>query len=429
MKKALFLIATLIYLTGAQVMSQATTVVNYSSLERKLSSSDEDIQSDRRNTRVKTWTDRAELLVDIFNVHNDVLYAGMGTTEAQLMLQNPNEIQSSQDGPNQIEDHVYDRVTLRFVNGELQSWTETQPITDNPLENAREAIDKAIELNDGSEDKSIQDAVEKLKEAYEINAVLEYDNEDYEASYNCFSEILKLNDLPVMGSTSPDTVIIYNAGRTALESGKYSEAVDLFSQLEQLNYNEPFIYIYLEQSLMAIGDTAQAVKMIGNGFNKYPENQPIMNEMINYYINTQQADQALQLLETAKQRDPENISYVFAEAVMHEMTDNTDEAERVYMECLDMDPDYFNAAYNLGVLYYNKAVKVYEQASMTTDNNEFQRLDTEGDEMLKKAIPYMERASEIDPTDTYVLENLRNIYYRLDMQNEYNEVQNKLQNL
>jgi tetratricopeptide (TPR) repeat protein len=429
MKKAFLLIATLIYFTGAQVMSQTASVINYSSLERKLGNSDDDIQSDRRNTRVSTWVDRADLFVDIFNVHNDVLYIGMSTAESKLMMQNPNEIQTSQDGPNKIEDYVYDRVTLRFVNDQLESWTETQPLVDNPLEKAKEAIDKAIELNDGGDDEDIQEAIAKLQGAYEIKAVLAYDNQDFEASYNSFSEVLALNELPVMGGIEADTVILYNTGRTALESGKYPEAVELFTKLDQMDYSEPFIYIYLEQSLMATGDTAQAVEMIRKGFNKYPENQPIMNEMINYYINTSQADQALQLLNTAKQRDPENISYVFAEAVMYEMTENFDEAERVYLECLDMDPEYFNAAYNLGVLYYNEAVKIYEQASMTTDNNEFQELDAQGDETLKKAIPYMERASEIDPTDTYVLENLRNIYYRLDMTDNYNDIVNKLQNL
>ena len=97
MKKALFLIATLIYFTGAQVMSQTASVVNYSSLEKKLNNSNDDIQNDKKNTKVSTWTDRAELLVDIFNVHNDILYAGMGTAEAKLMLQNPKEIQTLSD--------------------------------------------------------------------------------------------------------------------------------------------------------------------------------------------------------------------------------------------------------------------------------------------------------------------------------------------
>ena len=36
-----------------------------------------------------------------------------------------------------------------------------------------------------------------------------------------------------------------------------------------------------------------------------------------------------------------------------------------------MNPEYFDAHYNLGVLYYNKAVKIYEEASKISDNTEY----------------------------------------------------------
>ncbi|MBN2480109.1 MAG: tetratricopeptide repeat protein [Bacteroidales bacterium] len=430
MKKIVFLLATLILLSGVRVNSQVASVINYSSLEKKLDKSNNNIEHAKRSTKVKTWTDHAELLVDAFNVHNDVLYIGMGTSEAVLFLQNPREIQTSQEGPNQIEEYVYDRVTLKFINGELANWTETNPIVDNALTKARDAINRAIELNtNGKENSRIANAVSTLQSAYEIKAVLDYDKGDTESSYRSFAEILNLGKLPVMDQNAVDSVIMYNAGRTALESENYSDAVKYFTELTALDYSDPFLYVYLEQSLLATGDTAKAVSTIQEGFSKYPENQAIMNEMINYYINTQQPDEALKLLSVAKQRDPENVSYYFAEAVMQENLGNIDEAEKVYLECLEMEPDFFNAAYNIGVLYYNKAVKLYEEASLTTDNAEFQRLDTEGDAMLKKAVPYMERASEIDPTDSYVLENLRNVYYRLEMTDKYNEVVEKLKNM
>lgn len=428
MKKTVFILATLILLSVVRVNAQASAI-NYSSLENKLEKSNDNIENAKRNTKVKTWTDRAELLVDIYNVHSDVLYIGMSTNEAKLMIQNPNEILQSQDGADVIQEYVYDRVTLTFRNDQLEKWTDTKPIFEDPLPEARKAIDKAVELNDASDDKSIAEVIDKLKSAYERQAVAEYENKDFEASYNCFMDILDLNELPVMDKSIVDSIIIYNAGRTALESKMYDKAEEHFRKLETIDYNEPFLYVYYEQCLLATGDTAKAVEVIQKGFVRYPENQPIMNEMINYYINTEQPDEALKLLALAKDRDPENVTYYFAEAVMQEKLGNFEEAERVYLQCLEMDPEYFNAAYNLGVLYYNRAVNLYEEASLTSDNNEFQELDKQGDEMLKKAVPYMERASQIDPLDTYVLQNLRNMYYRLEMTDKYNEVVEKLKAL
>lgn len=436
MKKTVFILAALILLSVVRVnaqpqnaQQQVASVINYSSLEKKLEKSNKNIEHAKRSTKVKTWTDHAELLIDIYNVHNDVLFLGMTTQEAKIMMQNPDEIKESQDGADLIQEYVYDRVTLKFRNDELEKWTETKPIVENPLQEARTAIDKAIELNDGSDDKSIADAINKLKSAYEWQAIINYENKDFDASYDCFMEILNLNELPVMDKDVVDSLIIYNAGRTAMESNKYGEAVEHFQRLESMDYNEPFLYIYYEQSLMAAGDTVKAVEVIQKGFGKYPDNQIIMNEMINYYITTEQPDEALKLLSVAKNRDPENVSYYFAEAVMYEKLENFEEAESVYKKCLEIDPEYFNAAYNLGVLYYNSAVNLYEEASLTADNNKFQELDTQGDEMLKKAVPYMERANEIDPADIYVLDNLRKIYYRLEMTDEYNDVVEKLKAL
>jgi len=430
MKRFVLLVASVILMTGLYVNAQtAATAVNYTSLEKKLAKSEKDIQNAKKSVKAATWTSRADLMVDIYNVHNNILYRGMSTTEAKLMLPNP-EVETSQDKGDQIEKYSYPRVTLTFRNGELESWTETNTVAKDPLGQAEAAINKAVQLNtDGKATSAIVKSVSNLKTAFETEAVLEYERGNMASSYNRFVKILDLNQIQGKDKNAVDTVIIYNAGRTAMESGNNDAAIRHFQQLDNLNYNEPFIYVYLEQSLLASGDTAAAVAAINKGFQKYPENQAIMNELINYYINTGNADGALQLLSLAKQREPDNVSYVFAEAAMYDRIGSFEQAENLYKKSIEMSPDFYDAAYNLGVLYYNQAVKVYEEASKTPDNALAQKLEAQGDTMLEKSIPYMERASQNDPDDTYSLQNLRNIYYRLEMTDKYNEVVQKLQNM
>jgi tetratricopeptide (TPR) repeat protein len=432
MKRFVFLISAVILFTGLKANAQApaaATAVNYTALEKKLAKSDNDIQNAKKNVKAATWTSRADVLIDIYNVHNNILYAGMSPQEAQLLLPNP-KIETSQEKGDQIETMTYPRVTLKFRNGELESWTETNPIVKDPLVQAESAVKKAIELNtDGKATNAIAKTVANLKKANETEAVLEYGRGNMASSHEKFVKVLELNQFPGMDKNVIDTTIIYNAGRTAVENGNNAEAAKYFQQLDNINYDEPFIYIYLEQSLLAIGDTNAAVAAINKGFQKYPENQAIMNELINYYINSGNANGALELLTIAKQKDPENVSYVFAEGAMYEKTGDIETAEKLYLQSIDMNPDFYDAAYNLGVLYYNQAVKLYEQASKNTNNAEAQAIQTQGDEKLKKAIPYMERASEIDPQDVYSLQNLRNIYYRLNMTDKYEEVRKKLEGM
>jgi tetratricopeptide (TPR) repeat protein len=237
--------------------------------------------------------------------------------------------------------------------------------------------------------------------------------------------LLELNKNPLMNNRI-DTVDIYFAGRAALENKDYKEAVRLFEQASSHNYNDPFLYVFYKQALFAAGDTATGAKVITEGFKKYPDNQSIMIELINYYLTSNQSEEALRLLAVAKANDPGNVSYVFAEGTLYDKLGRFEDAEKAYKTCIEMQSDFYNGHYNLGVIYFNRAVKIYEDASRISDNTEFEKLQTQGDDMLKQAIPYMQKASQIDPTDRYSLETLKTIYYRLKMNTEYQEVVNKL---
>ena len=110
--------------------------------------------------------------------------------------------------------------------------------------------------------------------------------------------------------------------------------------------------------------------------------------------------------------------------------------ERTYKNCLDIEPNNLSALYNLGVLYFNKAVKIYEEASKIADNTEFEKKQKEGDQMLMNAVPYMEKASQTEQKDPdsqatkkSALETLKTVFYRMKMDDKYQEVVKKLNEL
>jgi tetratricopeptide (TPR) repeat protein len=426
---SLFLIAMFLFAgVGLKSQTPASTgaVINYTGYENKLKKSDSDIQDPKKNIKTKTWTSRAQLLIDIFNINNDVLRVGMDQASAKLFYKEPTEVQTKQEGGDKIEIFVYDRINLKFRNGALESWTETKKIHADPLTEARKAVDEALKLNtDGKANDDIIAAINKLKIAYETDAVSAYERKEFQNSYDGFMKLLDLNKVPLMNNKI-DTVDIYFAARAALENKDYKEATRLFELAATYNYNDPYLYVFRKQALFAVGDTATGVKVINEGFNKFPTNQSIMIEMINYYLVTNQSDEALRLLAVAKANDPGNVSYTFAEGSLYDKMGKFDEAEKAYKACIEQQPDFYNGYYNLGVIYFNKAVKIYEDASRISDNTEFEKMQVQGDEMLKSAIPYMQKASQIDPADRYSLETLKTIYYRLKMDTEYQDVVSKL---
>ncbi len=426
MKRISWFLVSLILFAGsglkAQTVEGATTALNYTGLENKLKKSDSDIQDPKKSVKAKTWTTRASTLVNIYNVHNDILSKGMDPVSVKLFMKDPKEIKTAQDGADKVDEYVYDRVILTFRNDVLEHWTETRKIHPDPLNEAIKAVNEAVKANtDGKADNDILEVVTMLKAALEYEGVGLYDKKDFKGSHETFVKLLDLNKLPQM-KNQIDTVYIYYAGRAAFESQNYPEANRLFAEAAANKFEDPFLYVFRKQSYFASGDTAKGVEVITEGFNKYPDNQSILIELINYYMTSNQVDAALKMLAVAKAGDPENVSFQFAESSLYDRMGRYEEAEKAYKSCIEMDPNFFDATFNLAVLYFNKAVKIYEDASKISDNTEYEKVKVEGDNMLLKAIPYMEKAHEIDPSDRPSLETLKTIYYRLKMNDKYQKV-------
>ena len=81
---------------------------------------------------------------------------------------------------------------------------------------------------------------------------------------------------------------------------------------------------------------------------------------------------------------------------------------------LRYDDRNLKANYNLGVLYYNKAVNMI--AKVDYDNIDIiaiGELEDNSIEVFRIALPYLEKAHEIDPNDINTLEGLAGIYFSL----------------
>jgi tetratricopeptide (TPR) repeat protein len=436
MKRVSIFLFLIVLFATANVQSQtstgtgtAATGPSYSALENKLKKSDADIQDPKKNTKAATWTNRAQTLLDVYNVLNDKISAGMDASLTKAIMGNPKEIQTMTEGGSNVEIYVYDRANLKLVNGKLDSWTETKKIHEDPLNEAIKALNEAVKVNtDGKADKDIVKVADNLKIALATLGAGEYEKKAFKSSYDAFARILEIGQLPQMKNTI-DTLYMYYAGRAALDNKDYSLANKNFELAASYNFEDPFFYVVRKQAYFGSGDTAAGVKVIRDGFTKYPENQNIMIEMINYYLVSKQSEEALKMLAVAKAGDPTNVSYTFTEATIYDNLGKAEQAEALYKEAIKIQPDYFDANYNLGAFYYNKAVKIYEAASKISDNAEFEKMQMQGNDELKLAIPYLERASEIDPTDKTTLDSLRQIYYRLKMDDKLNEVKAKLEKL
>jgi tetratricopeptide (TPR) repeat protein len=256
-----------------------------------------------------------------------------------------------------------------------------------------------------------------------------FNKEDFAGAVAAFEDLLALNAndymIEVQGE-KVDTAIIYNTALAAYNAKDWTNAEKYFNQAIDLRYGGGDAVLLLHQ---VFGSAKDSVKMGPNlikGFETYPEDNRILTELINYYLTTKQNDKALDYLNTAIEKDDLNPSFYYARAVLNDNSKNFDAALADYNKCLELDPNYFNALYNIGVMYFNKAVEETNVANAETDFKKYEAKKAVADKTFKESLPFFEKATEINPKESAVLESLKTLYYRFEMMEKYNAVNEKL---
>ncbi len=174
---------------------------------------------------------------------------------------------------------------------------------------------------------------------------------------------------------------------------------------------------------LIVADSAKNIEIIVKGLEIYPDDTILLTNKVNYYLkyrDFENADLILDKLLVLTKRN--NKTIYFAKGFIYQSLSNKEKSLEAYRKALEIDSLYFDSYFNTASIYYNSAVDLYEIANNELDNDKYLFKKNLADEELKKAIPYLKKASEINPQELSVLESLKSIYYRLKMDEEYEKV-------
>ena len=147
------------------------------------------------------------------------------------------------------------------------------------------------------------------------------------------------------------------------------------------------------------------------GFEKYGSQNPVfLQRVVNSYIDTKQYDTAMNMLKDAIASDPTNGAYYLSLGVLYENQDNP-EALETYKKAVELDPNNAFANYYYGRSLLQKYDKL-DQATGEMSQAEYNKYNAETMRpLLNEAIPYLEKAYELDNDMTDPLRYLKNVYY------------------
>ncbi len=261
---------------------------------------------------------------------------------------------------------------------------------------------------------------------------------DYEGAYRAFKmhidipELEMMQDAKLQKDMPRDTTYIqykYYAAIFAVQSELHTEAVALLEQLKDGEYEAVSTNQFLYQEYVALKDTAKFVATLQNAIARFPQESWFLQNLINYYIFSGQEQTAIDYLATAIANEPNVAQYYLIRGNLNENQKHYAEALADFDQALVIDPTMADAQAGKGRVYYNQAVKMNEDAAMISDNKAYKKALEEMNAVFLESLPFFEKAHELNPTDRTYIQTLKGLYYRFGMDDKYNEMNEKLQNL
>lgn len=261
-----------------------------------------------------------------------------------------------------------------------------------------------------------------------------------------------------------DTLNLYYAASTYVNAKEYDSALKLYEELKNLNYSgkgtsyfavnklssEEDVFataqerdrmvklgthekprtevvpskrgeIYKNMALILVqnGKTEEAKKAIAEARVANPDDTSLILTEANLYLETKDFDTYKKLISEVLLKNPNDADLVFNLGVISTTANNTVEAEKYYKRAIEIKPDYVNAYLNLAILKLDADKKLFEEmnklGNSEKDNKRYLVLKKQREAVFMDALPFLEKASELDPSNNEVKATLLNVYGALEM--------------
>ncbi len=278
--------------------------------------------------------------------------------------------------------------------------------------------------------KKIKDILSSNHVYYINGGAYYFDQRDYQKAYDFFQQYLQIADLPMFeGERTAErdsnfmTVQFY-AAVAATQLNNSELAIAALERAKTTDFRANDVYQYLCYEYEQAKDTVNLEKTLKEGMQKFPEEKYYLLSLINTYIYSNRNQEAIEYLNTAIASEPNNAQLYDVMGRVYEtgLKDNAN-AEKYFAKALEMDPENADILSNLGRIYYNQAVQKQAEANGISDQAKYQEELAKAKEMFSKALPYFEKAHQINPEARDVMTALRGIYYNLNMGDKFEAIE------
>jgi tetratricopeptide (TPR) repeat protein len=291
----------------------------------------------------------------------------------------------------------------------------------------------------GNYTSEVNDYIAKIASHYENKAIADYNAKKYSDALPSFEKAYEING-------AKDTTTLGNCALVADRAAIFDKAKLYYQKMIDNKQGLGNTYSSLVNVCLMMKDSVGAMEILKKGRTAYPNDINLVITETNYFLKTNNSKEALNNLNIAIGAKPTDANLYLVRGNIYDNLANPKDAsnkdmekpkeydnlmksaETDYKKAIELKPDYFDALYNLGVLYNNHGVVLNKIADQITDNAKYKTANDLALAKFTNALPVLEKALELNPKDKNTMFALKQIYARTQQPDKVKEINERLKN-
>ncbi len=187
-------------------------------------------------------------------------------------------------------------------------------------------------------------------------------------------------------------------------------------------------YIYVD-----LGEVEKAFAAVKEARADSPNDIQLMLSEANLCLKLDDKTGFKKVMEEAIEQDPTNPELFFSLGAISAEQGDDEAAKGYYKICLEIDPTYINACFNMAALLLEEESTIVKKmnslGTSASDNRKYDALQAKRDAVYKAAVPYLETVLSVEPRNESAIQTLKNMYGVLGETAKYKEMKALLESL
>ena len=446
MKKIILMVAAAMALVVPTATAQK---VNESALLAKLSKSDAEVVDAKKSAKASVWVNRAKVYTEALMEPTKSLSTSLDATFLSYTMGTPTETVADEKG-RQI--HVYPWVKVYIENNRVAAWDQTKELKAGMFDVIVEAAAKALELDPKTEAKVkpiLDTAINYYSQLGEVSTYIP----SFEVAIDAFVKAATLQQSKLYSQVDPKYYFFAGQMSAFLGAEKKQYFVDgekYLDKARELGYTDETgnLYYYLFHCYYGQREDnkenlVKAKNVLLEGIEKFPKNERILDGLMSLYTAEEGVGDPAELVEMIDKflaETPDNADLWFGRGRVFYKLKNYDECIASFKKIDALKPNDYDTNFYIGYFHVEKAEHENRQFNTKLDSftsqEEYLAERKRVRAFYMEAIPYLEKAHELNPNNVDCAQVLKEVCFLLreepgvmDKYTKYNAVYKKLKGL